>query len=235
MTAQSKIDITDIIKAGNLKYLDEKINKVRAKETNNDALEADVIEVLVSSLVEHGKNQNLIIQIAQISKVLAEGLGLNAKYCSLLEQAARVYDIGNTAISRKIYEKDDKLSFEEFEIVKNHTLIGYEILKVQHFESTDLGALISAQHHEWFNGGGYPAQLKEDAIDISARIVAIADSVGILFRNRPGRRAWGYDKIVDYIQVRNSLQFDPEIVKVFLSHQKVIHDILQTNFVVKRR
>jgi len=232
MTAQCKIEITDIIKAENLKYLDKKINMVRSKETNNDALEADVIEVLVSSLVVHGKNKNLIMQIAQISKVLSEGLGLNAKYCSLLEQAAQVYDIGNIAISRKIYEKDDKLSFEEFAVVKNHTLIGYEILKAQHFESTDLGALISAQHHEWMNGGGYPSQLKKDAIDISARIVAIADSVGMLYHNRPGRRAWGYGKIVDYIQVRDSLQFDPEIVKVFLSHQKVIHSILQKDIAI---
>ena len=97
-------------------------------------------------------------------------------------------------------------------------------------QGTHLAALISLQHHEWWNGGGYPQQLKEEDIDISARIVAISDTVGALFHTRPGRKAWDFTKIIEYIKARNGLQYDPKIVEVFMAKKELIHTILETDF-----
>ena len=224
------IEKSDIIKAENLKYLDDKLKLLRQNTKDVRQLEEKTITLLSRLLIEHGKNKNSIRQISEISRVLCEALDVGEYYTVMLTESAKVYDIGNIAISSTIYAKDETLSFEEFEIVKNHTRFGYEILKLQGYAGTDLAALISLQHHEWWNGGGYPQQLKEEDIDISARIVAIADTVGALFHTRPGRKAWDFTKIIKYIKARNGLQYDPEIVKVFIDKKELIHTILQTDF-----
>jgi response regulator RpfG family c-di-GMP phosphodiesterase len=158
---------------------------------------------------------------------LGESLGLKGEYCNQLEKAARIYDIGNIMICSDVYKKDEKLTFEEFEIVKYHTQTGYNILIEQKFSTMDMAAVISAEHHEWWNGGGYPCCLKgKKEIDIAARIVAVADTVGALFTERPGRKAWNYDKIIEYIKRRDGIQFDPSVVEIFLLNQKVIYEVL---------
>jgi len=199
--------------------------------TNDEALlENQIIDVCVKALVKHGKDPNQIKQISQISKILAKSLGLDLSYCNVLEKAACIYDIGNIAIDNEVYEKDAKLTFEEFEVVKNHTMFGYEILIECNFPSTDLAAIISAEHHEWWNGSGYPRQLQEKNINLAARIVSLADTVGALYTKRPGRTEWNYDDIVKYVKKRNQLQFCPDVVDVFLINQNNIYEVLCTNF-----
>ncbi len=215
----------NIIKIDNKKLLEEKLYQLRYDNTDA-SLEEKMVEMFVSELVTHGKDYRQLHQISQISKILAQSLGLGVKYCQTLERAASIYDIGNIVISTEVYKKEDKLSFEEFNIVKSHTTLGYEILKFQGFPSTDLGAIIASEHHEWWDGGGYPQQKKEKQIDIASRIVAVADTAGALFRKRPGRAVWEYDKIVEYIEKRSGIQFDPDVVDVFLINQEIIYNIL---------
>ena len=217
----------EIFKMEHKKSLEMKLAKLRDTISEDDAsLEKEMIRMFTVSLLEHGKDQNQIRQIAQISKVLGESLGLGVEYCDRLEQAARIYDIGNVMICKEIYEKEEKLSFEEFKVVKNHTFIGHYVLKAQGFPATDLAAIISSEHHEWWNGGGYPVQKKAHDINIASRIVAVADTVGALFRKRPDRTAWEYKKILEYVETRSGIQFDPEVVAVFLSNQEKIDEIL---------
>jgi len=218
---------TEIFKMEYKKFLETKIAKLRESISKDDAsLEKEMIKVFTISLSAHGKDKSQILQTARISRVLGELLGLGVAYCDKLEQAAKVYDIGNVMICKEIYEKDETLSFEEFKVVKNHTLIGHYLLKAQGFPSTDLAAIISLEHHEWWNGGGYPVQKKAHAINIASRIVAVADTVGALFRKRPGRTAWEYNKILEYVETRSGIQFDPGVVKVFLTNQEKIYEIL---------
>ena len=228
MTTYINTNNSDIIRAENIKYLDIRIKQIRTMLEDEEDIEKAIIELLITALCEHGKDENQIRQISQISKILGEALGLDIQYCTCLGQAALIYDIGNIAISSEIYKKDNTLSFEEFSIVKNHTLMGYEILIAQGFASTKMGALISAEHHEWWNGGGYPRQLKEIEISILSRIVAVADTVGALYRVRPGRKAWEFNKIINYIQERDGLQFSPEVVKAFLDKQESIYEVLSS-------
>jgi len=200
---------------------------IKASESEN--VEEEIIHVMVTELIAHGKDANQIRQISQISKLLGLSLGLGETYCNVLEKAAKVYDIGNIAIQSEVYEKEDNLTFEEFESVKKHTHLGHEILSNLGFESTDLAAIISREHHEWWNGGGYPLRLMRDNINIGSRIVAVADSVGALFRNRPGRHSWNYESILAYVEKRSGVQFDPSVVDVFLINKDAIYEILNTD------
>lgn len=220
---------SNILNLGNKKSLEIKLIELRHNTSEQSSLETEIIEVLVESLLSHGKDRNQMRQIAQISKILGQSLGLGLAYCDKFEQAARIYDIGNIIISQEIYKKDEKLSFEEFEAVKYHTFMGQNLLEVQDFPTTELAAIISAEHHEWWDGGGYPTQKKDKDINIASRIVAVADTVGALFRKRPGRNAWEYKKILEHIQVRSGVQFDPLVVDVFLINQEAIHEILRVD------
>lgn len=216
-----------ILKIENKKSLEEKLSECRHKNpVNSSSLEAEIIEIFVASLLAHGKDRNQMRQIAQISKILGQSLGLGLTYCDKLEQAARIYDVGNVMICQEIYQKDEKLTFEEFEAVKYHTFMGKDLLEVQNLPTTDLAAVISEGHHERWDGRGYPSQKKNKEIDIASRIVAVADAVGALFRKRPGRNAWEYKKILEYVEERSSIQFDPDVVDVFLINQDAIHEIL---------
>lgn len=230
MTKSMNSKKLEIFKMEHKKSLEIKLAKLRDSISEDDAsLEQEMIKLFTLALYLHGKNGNQIHQIAKISKVLGESLGLGAAYCDRLEQAAKIYDIGNVMISKEIYEKEEKLSFDEFKVVKNHTFMGYYFLKAQGFPITDLAAIISEEHHEWWNGGGYPAQKQSHDINMASRIVAVADTVGALFRGRPGRAAWEYEKILEYIATRSGIQFDPEVVEVLFGNQEKIHEILNTD------
>lgn len=227
MTKSIDTQKKEIFKTEHKKSLEMKIAKLRESILEDDAsLEKEMIKMFTVSLETHGKDKNQIRQIARISRILGEGLGIGVAYCDTLEQAAQIYDIGNLMISKEIYEKEEMLSFDEFKVVKNHTLIGHYLLKGQGFPVTDLAAVISLEHHEWWNGGGYPVQKKGHDINIASRIVAVADTVGALFRKRPGRKAWEYKNIVEYIGTRSGVQFDPEVVEVFFLNQEKIDEIL---------
>jgi len=209
--------------------LQAKLDEIYELNQDENTLENETIAVLLSELIGHGKDINQIRQISQISKVLGQSLGLGIKYCDRLEQAAKVYDIGNIAIDKEIYKKEGQLSFKEYEMVKNHTLIGHNLLISLGFPATDLAAIIAAEHHEWWNGGGYPQHCKGTDINIASRIVAVADTVGALFTKRPGRKAWNYNQILEYITNRANIQFDNTVTDVFLINQEVIHEILLTD------
>jgi len=230
MTKSMDTKKLEIFKMEHKKSLEMKLAKLRDTISEDDAsLEKEIIKMFTVSLLAHGKDQDQMRQVAQISKVLGESLELGTAYCDRLEQAAKIYDIGNVMICKEIYEKEEKLSFEEFKVVKNHTFIGYYVLKAQGFPTTDLAAIVSSEHHEWWNGGGYPAQKKAHDINMASRIVAVADTVGALFRKRPGRTAWEYKKILEYVETRSGIQFDPEVVAVFLMNQEKIYEILHTD------
>lgn len=226
MTNYMNIPQSKILKIENKKSLETKLTEVRQENSLDSSLEAKIIEIFVASLLGHGKDRNQMRQIAQISKILGQSLGLGLTYCDKLEQAARIYDIGNVMICQEIYQKDEKLSFEEFEAVKYHTFMEKDLLEAQNLSTTDLAAVISEEHHEWWDGGGYPVQKQNKEIDIASRIVAVAHTAGALFRKRPGRNAWEYKKILEYLEGRSGIQFDPAVVDVFLINEDAIHEIL---------
>lgn len=189
--------------------------------------EERVIRIIIDALAIYGKDRNHIMKISQLSSLLAGAIGLGARYSEVLEAASLVYDIGNLAIDPEIYKKDNKLSFEEFEIIKHHTTIGQKALLSQHNPMLDMAALISAQHHEWYDGSGYPAGLKGEEISLPARIVAVADTVAALCSPRYGREIMDFDKVLIHMQRGSGLHFDPEVIERFMENKEQIALILE--------
>jgi HD-GYP domain-containing protein (c-di-GMP phosphodiesterase class II) len=156
--------------------------------------------------------------VAEIAYIIGESYGLDQKRLDVLKLAAPLHDIGKIGISDTILNKPEKLTDEEFEIMKEHPIIGYNILKNSKWEVFDIAAKISLQHHEKWNGKGYPFGLKEDNIILEARIVSIADVFDALTQDRVYRKAWPIDQAVNYISSFKGIAFDPVLVDIFLDN-----------------
>ncbi len=160
---------------------------------------------------------NHVVRMARYARLIAEQLGLSKSDCDAIELAAPMHDIGKIGIPDDILRKPGRLSYAEFEIMKQHTLIGYEILKDSPSKYLQTGAVIALSHHEKFNGTGYPHQLGGQEIPLVARIVSVADAYDALTSVRPYKEEWPMKKATDYIEAQRGKFFDPECVDAFMA------------------
>jgi two-component system response regulator RpfG len=158
---------------------------------------------------------NHIIRMAKYSRIIAEQLGMSTADAEVIEMAAPMHDIGKIGIRDDILLKPGKLTAEEFEIMKTHTVIGYEILKDSPSKFLQMGGIIALGHHEKFDGTGYPHGLKGDSIPIEARIVAVADVFDALVSERPYKNAWSTQAALDYMESNSGKHFDPQVFSAF--------------------
>lgn len=161
---------------------------------------------------------NHIVRMAKYSRRIAELIGLDIEHCDLIEQAAPMHDVGKIGISDLILLKNDRLTNDEFDLMKTHTTIGYDILKDSPSIYLQTGASIALGHHEHYNGRGYPYARRGEDIPIEARIVAVADVFDALISVRPYKVAWSLDESVTYIHNQREKQFDPVCVDAFINH-----------------
>jgi putative two-component system response regulator len=165
-----------------------------------------------------------ILRMAHYSQLIARGLGLSVADQELLLQAAPLHDIGKVGIADNILLKPGRLTAEEFETMKLHAVYGYEILQGSASTVLQAGAAIALGHHEKFDGSGYPAGLKGEAIPIFSRIVAVADVFDALTSARPYKAAWTPEAAATYIQQQSGVHFDPGCVLTFFRHwDEVMH------------
>jgi two-component system, response regulator RpfG len=160
---------------------------------------------------------NHVLRIARYSRLIAEGLKLTRGECEDIELTAPMHDIGKIGIPDSILLKQAPLNDREFEVMKSHTRIGYEILKDSPSRRILLGAVIALYHHERYDGLGYPEGLKGEAIPLPARIVAVCDVYDALTSTRPYKGPWPASEAIRYIHERSGNQFDPACVEAFLS------------------
>ncbi|RED52220.1 HD domain-containing phosphohydrolase [Aestuariispira insulae] len=158
-----------------------------------------------------------IRRIAEYTKWLALDYGMDIREAEYLKQAAPLHDIGQCAIPSDILIKPDRLTADEWSLVKNHPNIGYELLRGFPSPVMQLGATIALQHHEKFDGSGYPVGLEGGAIHIAARIVAIVDVFDSLTSRQPYRDAWTDKKVHAYIIEQRGRHFDPDLVELLLN------------------
>ncbi|MCW4332108.1 MAG: response regulator [Candidatus Thiodiazotropha endolucinida] len=173
---------------------------------------------------------NHILRISRYSKLIAHRLGLSHERCDLIAQSAPMHDIGKIGIPDAILLKPGRLTPEEYKIMQRHTLVGYEILKDSLSKYIQIGAVIALNHHEKFNGEGYPHGLKGDSIPLEARIVAIADVFDALVTDRPYKKSWPMEKAIEYISEERGKHFDPDCAEAFLSELQeveLIHHALK--------
>ncbi len=158
-----------------------------------------------------------ILRMAHFSQIIARGMGLSESDQYLLLEAAPMHDIGKVGIADKILLKPGRLEPEEFEIMKRHATIGYELLQGSSSRVLQTGAEIARGHHEKFDGSGYPQGLKGEEIPIFSRIVAVADVFDALTSERPYKKAWDVEAAVDFLKAGSGSHFDPECVTAFLN------------------
>ncbi|MBK1682079.1 HD domain-containing phosphohydrolase [Rhodoferax fermentans] len=168
-----------------------------------------------------------ILRMAHYSELIGRGLGLSDADCELLLEAAPMHDIGKVGIVDNILLKPGRLTPQEFEVMKQHAVIGHEILKGSASRVLQAGADIALGHHEKFDGSGYPAGLKGEAIPIFSRIVAVADVFDALVSNRPYKEAWSLERASAHIQAQAGSHFDPACVAMFFKHWDRILEIQQ--------
>jgi len=143
------------------------------------------------------------------------------EFCDTMHYASVLHDIGKVAISDAILNKPGPLTDAEFEIMRTHSQIGSGTLANLHTQYPNnffvkLGIQITQSHHERWDGNGYPEGLKERAIPLSARIMAISDVYDALVSKRPYKPAFSHQRAIEIIKEESGSHFDPELVSVFL-------------------
>jgi putative two-component system response regulator len=155
--------------------------------------------------------------MAHFSQLIAAGLGLSPGEQSLILLAAPMHDVGKIGIPDYILLKPGRLTPQEFELMKQHPRLGFELLDGSDSAILQAAAEIALTHHEKFDGTGYPSGLAGDEIPLYGRIVAVADVFDALTSERPYKKAWELERALDLLREGAGGHFDPACVSAFLA------------------
>jgi putative nucleotidyltransferase with HDIG domain len=158
-------------------------------------------------------------RVTNLSLQIGHAIGMTSEELDILQRGALLHDIGKIGIPHHILDKPSRLTADEYSLIKEHPEKGALILEPIKAYSKIIPLV--AQHHEWFNGQGYPKGLSGDSICICARILAVADVYDALLSDRPYRKGWDKDAVIDHMHEKAGLQFDPEVVKVLMKISNV--------------
>jgi putative two-component system response regulator len=166
-----------------------------------------------------------IVRISKYTALLAEKTGASFLDIQSIIYAAPMHDIGKIGIPDHILFKRGKLSKEEFEIMKTHTIIGAAILANSKAETLQIGETIAMSHHEKWNGSGYPKGLKGEEIPLLGRIVGLVDVFDALTSKRPYKNPYPVEVACEIIQRDKGSHFDPQLVDLFMENISTIIEI----------
>ena len=166
-----------------------------------------------------------ILRMAHYSELIARRLGWNDDQAEMMLQAAPMHDVGKLGTPDYILLKPGRLSHEEFEVMKRHAVIGWEILRDSASPVLQMAAEIAISHHEKFDGSGYPSGLAGDAIPQSGRIVAVADVFDALTSARPYKAAWPIERALGLLRDQRGHHFDPICIDAFLAELDAVLEI----------
>ena len=171
-------------------------------------LNEGLLETLSEIIDLHGSGDSK--QVSFYAATIARGLKLSVRQVELIRKGALLHDIGKLGIPEDLLTKPSRLTTEEYEVIKRHSVLGAEFLE----KSPALQPLIPIirHHHEFFNGNGYPDNLKGNQINIEARIVAIAAAIAAMSSDRPYRKALDPLNVIGELKQNAGSQFDPLIV-----------------------
>ena len=159
-----------------------------------------------------------VVRIGEYATLLGMKKGLSDKNIEILRHAAPMHDVGKIGIPDAILQKPGKLTREEFEVMKQHTVIGAKIFYNSEHPYHIASGIIALTHHEKFDGTGYPRGLEGDNIHIFGRIVALVDVFDALTSDRVYKKAWSDEDALALIREEKGRHFDPELAEIFLSN-----------------
>jgi PAS domain S-box-containing protein len=168
---------------------------------------------------------NHVKRVAEYSKLLATLYGLDSKECEILFTASPMHDIGKVRIPDSILNKPGKLNEEEWKTMRKHSVIGYNILKNSQRDILKAAAIVAMDHHEKWDGSGYPRKLRGEEIHIYGRITSLADVFDALGSSRCYKKAWSDEDISKLLEDEKGKHFDPKLVDLFFENIDKFKDI----------
>lgn len=193
------------------------------KSLESVMLHEEIIETqreIIVKMSEIGESRsketgNHVRRVAEYCYIIALGLGLSTKEAELLRTVSPMHDIGKVAIPDVVLNKPGKLTAEEFDLIKSHADIGFRLLHGSKRGLLRMAAIVAEQHHEKWNGTGYPSGRQGEDIHIFGRITAVADVFDALATERVYKAEWPIEKITELFKEERGKHFDPDIVDVF--------------------
>lgn len=170
-----------------------------------------------------------LMRMASYSKIIALSLGLSEVEAEEIYLAAPMHDVGKIGIPDRILLKDGKLTPDEWLEMKQHTNYGYDILRSSVTPILKLGGVIALNHHEAWDGSGYPNGKKGHEIPLCARIVAVADVFDALMSTRPYKKAWLLDDALNELTNIAGLRLDAECVDAFMQSLESVKQIMSNH------
>ncbi|QWR77972.1 response regulator [Candidatus Magnetomonas plexicatena] len=173
-----------------------------------------------------------VLRVKQYAVVLSEELGMPRDFIDKIAFVSPLHDVGKIGVSENILLKTEKLTNDEFNIIKTHTNIGSDILKGSNNEQIRLAEIVALSHHERWDGSGYPFGLRGEEISLEARIVNICDQYDALMSSRPYKPSFGHDKTCDILTNGDGRtmpnHFDPKVLEAFKNCAHIFKDIYET-------
>ncbi len=197
-------------------FEEELVNQIKNEDVLSQVHLIDLVTLLASAIDakdEYTKGHSL--SVSRYSEALARALNLPEKEVEQIKLGALLHDVGKIGIPEHILKKTDKLTDEEWKIMKEHPVIGAEkVLK----SNSSLHKLIPIvkYHHEHYDGSGYPDKLKGENIPLVARIVAVADAYHALISDRPYRKGLSIEKACEILRIGSNIQWDSNLVRKFI-------------------
>mgnify|MGYP003632312441 FL=1 len=188
----------------------------------------EIIERLAESLEENFGSVNHTKRMIKICEILGRAANLSKEDLKTLCLAVPLHDIGKIRISDHIMLKSESLDKEEMLQVRNHAEIGYNLLKDSNRPLIKAAALIARDHHEYWNGKGYPRGKSGEGIHIFCRITSLADAFDAMRTKRSYKEAWPLEKVMEVIVAEKGQQFDPKMVELLQQNIEEIESIMQS-------
>lgn len=206
--------------------LKEREIKIEQKATELQNLTNEIDETLKETIFAMGEAEekrssethNHTRRVVEYSRLLGKLSGLDASEIELLTTSAPLHDIGKIGIPDSVLLKPGKLNIEERAIIEKHTVIGYDILKHSENKALQSAAIIAYEHHERWDGLGYPMGKKGEKIHIFGRIVSIADVFDALSTKRIYKEAWPLNDVREYFQQERGKAFDPHLIDLLMQY-----------------
>ena len=214
---------THLALSSQTRELDRKVRE-RTRELNDTRLQ--IVHLLGRAAEYKDEDAGLhVIRVGNYSYLLAIAAGMDEADANLLLNAAPLHDIGKIGVPDSILQKTGKLDAHEWKLMKKHCEIGARIIG----ENTgskllDLASVVTMNHHEKWDGSGYPKGLKGKEIPLAGRIAALADVFDVLTTTLPYRRSWSLEEAIELVKNEAGHHFDPDLVRHFFD---ILPDILK--------
>lgn len=223
----------DKIMARSDKRQKEEYDALEAQLNEIKSLQDEIVQTQIEIIFTMGavgesrskETGNHVKRVAAYSKALALHYGLSPEEAERLKEASPMHDIGKIGIPDAILNKPGKLTFDEYEVMKTHAQLGYDMLKYSERPLLKAAATVAHEHHEKYDGSGYPRGLKGEDIHIFGRITALADVFDALGSDRVYKKAWDDERLLDLFREQQGLHFDPKLIDIFLNNLDEFYDI----------